>query len=103
MFVKMVPRENKGDSFIQQNLTNMPLSQGDWLQLMKSTQRSDKKVYSKIQHTFHFLNVALSFTLVLQNATVHCTMKPSSLTSHTFLLHCSLKTVQGKSVFLGRL
>lgn len=38
MFVKMVPRENKGDSFIQQNLTNMPPSQGDWLQLMKSTQ-----------------------------------------------------------------
>lgn len=34
----MVPQENKHGSFIQQNLTNMPLSQGDRLQLMKSTQ-----------------------------------------------------------------
>lgn len=38
MFVKMVPQENKYGSFIQQNLTNTPLSQGDWLQPMKSTQ-----------------------------------------------------------------
>lgn len=37
MFLKMVPQENKHGSFIQQNLTNMPLSQGDQLQLMKST------------------------------------------------------------------
>lgn len=105
IFVKMVPQENKYGSFLQQNLTNMPLSQGDQLQLMKSPQTKirQKKVCSKIQHTFNFLNVALSFTLVLQNATVHCTNKPSSLTFHTFLLHCSLKTVQGKSVFLGRL
>lgn len=34
----MVPQENKYGSFIQQNLTNTPLSQGDWLQPMKSTQ-----------------------------------------------------------------
>lgn len=44
MFVKMVPQENKYGSFLQQNLTNMPLSQGDQLQLMKAhKQRSDKK------------------------------------------------------------
>lgn len=56
MFVKMVPQENKYGSFLQQNLTNMPLSQGDQLQLMKSTQTKIRQKKYALKYSILFIS-----------------------------------------------
>lgn len=56
-----------------------------------------------MQYTFYFLSVVLSFTLIFQNAIVNASRNPGSITSHTFALCCSQRTLEGKSVLLSRL
>lgn len=56
-----------------------------------------------MQYTFYFLSVVLSFTLIFQNAIVNASRNPGSITSHTFALRCSQRTLEGKSVLLSGL